>query len=216
MRSGALRRAQDIEPREARFYGTMGDVYRLQLQHEQAKTAYDQALALDQSYYEYYLGRGLINAKLGNAAAAKSDLSKSNELLPTAIAMSELGALSLANDETGVAKQYFKIAMSAGGDLGRKSGLEYIKLDIPDNPSSYILTQAKISNGYLGANLVNKTGLTLSEVRVLFTTVLNGKSVSRVVTVKQLQRSGTLNSGWQVPENHSFADVSLTIVSAKL
>lgn len=212
----ALRRAQDIEPREARFYGTMGDVYRLQLQHEQAKTAYDQALALDQSYYEYYLGRGLINAKLGNAAAAKSDLSKSNELLPTAIAMSELGALSLANDETGVAKQYFKIAMSAGGDLGRKSGLEYIKLDIPDNPSSYILTQAKISNGYLGANLVNKTGLTLSEVRVLFTTVLNGKSISRVVTVKQLQRSGTLNSGWQVPENHSFADVSLTIVSAKL
>jgi predicted Zn-dependent protease len=212
----ALALAQKIEPKEARFYGTMGDLYRLQLQHKKAKTAYDRALVLDQGFYAYYLGRGLSNAKLGYAAAAKSDLSKSNELLPTAVAMSELGTLSLAGGETGVAKQYFKAAMSAGGDLGRKAGFEYVKLDLPDNPSSYIRAQAKISNGYLGANLINKSGLTIGEVRVRFTTLLNGKSVSRTVKVKQLQRSATVNSGWQVPKNHSFEDVSLTILSARL
>lgn len=212
----ALQHAQDIEPKEARFYGTMGDVYRLQLQHRKAKTAYDQALALDENFYEYYLGRGLSNAKLGNAAAAKSDLSKSNELLPTAVAMSELGTLALTERKKGVAKQYFKAAMNAGGDLGRKAGFEYLKLDLPENPSNYILAQARISNGHLGANLINKSGLTIAQVSVRFTALSNGKSVSRTVKINQLQRSASINSGWQVPDNFSFEDVSLTVLSARL
>ena len=106
--------------------------------------------------------------------------------------------------------------MNAGGDLGRKARFEYLKLDLPENPSNYILAQAKISNGHLGANLINKSGLTIAQVSVRFTALSNGKSFSRTVKINQLQRSASVNSGWQVPDNFSFEDVSLTVLSARL
>ena len=211
-----LQRARGLEPREARFYGLEGDVHLKQRHYNNAFHAYDNALKLDASYYEYYLARGLANAKLGNTAAATSDLDKSNQLLPTAIAMAELGHLALRTGDSTRAKKYYQTAMSANGELGREARLAYLRLDLPDNPRSYLTAHPKMENGVLAATIVNQSGVEVSEVKVKFTAEINGKVMNRVVVVKSLAGSAVAYSGWRLSEKDTLSNVIVEVVQARL
>lgn len=54
---------------------------------------YDRALRLDDSYYGYYLGRGLALTRLGRYAEAVRYLRESNSIFPTTVANNALAAL---------------------------------------------------------------------------------------------------------------------------
>ena len=82
-----------IEPREARFYGMKGDVLRQAGLYETALVQYNQAIARDQGYYQYYLGRGLSYRRLRKRQEARHDLNRSNSLLPTQAATEALNTL---------------------------------------------------------------------------------------------------------------------------
>src|SRR5690606_23766038 len=83
-------------PGKARFHGLKGDIMFYQRSYRAAIDNYDAALRLDDDYFDYYLGRGVAHARLNQNREARADLERSSRLLPTALAMNELGKISLA------------------------------------------------------------------------------------------------------------------------
>lgn len=77
-------------------------------------------------------------SRQGNRNRAREDLQASVDLLPTAMAANELGTMALdANDRAG-AKQYFQMAAAAPGDMGAQAQSAFLRLDVPDNPATYV------------------------------------------------------------------------------
>lgn len=206
------------EPGEARFYGLKGDLYLEKKQYREANIYYGKALDLDSQYYEYFLGRGLSLSKLGQKKAARQDLEKSNALLPTAIAMHELGELSLFAGDTTTAKRYFQNAMGAGGETGRDATNAYTKLDLPDNPGKYLVVQPFMDDGRLVATVANRTSFTIARFDVTFIVAVNGETIQRTITLGPIKAGQRLQagSGFRFREEDKIEDLKVGITSASL
>ncbi len=212
-----LGKAIELEPEEPRFYGLKGDILLAQEKYREADQAFSRALTKDDGYYEYYLGRGLAKSKQGMVAAAREDLTRSTELLPTAVAANALGEISLNLGDRSTAKSYFESAMTAGGPVGRKAGAAYLKIDVTDNPIKYLKVQSRLSdNRELLARLSNTSPARMSEVSLEFLATLNGQPVRRVVTVKSLdpRATGNVSSGWRIRETDQIENLNIKILSA--
>lgn len=194
-------------PNEARFHGLQGNIYLEEKRYDDAEAAYARAMELDNNYFEYHLGRGLVQSRKGNSQLAKQYLERSNELLPTAVAANELGELSLTSGNRDLAKQYFSAAMNVQGNVGQQATASFLRLDIPDNPARYLEVRAGLTeNGYLIARVSNPTPISLSEVNLRFTATYNGQTQSVLVTLPVgSATSRDANSGWQFPGSEGLA-----------
>lgn len=212
----SLQVAINGEPGEARFYGLKGDIYLQKKQYREANVYYDKALALDSEYYEYYLGRGLALSKLGQANAARQDLKRSNALLPTAIAMNELGELSLIVGDTRSAKQYFQVAMSAGGETGQAASSAYIKLDLSENPAKYLVANPFIDEGRLVATVSNRTRFYIRDFKVTYVITVNGKTMQQTITLGPIGAGQQVlaESGFRFRQQDSVERVRVSVTSA--
>lgn len=216
---GIVNRAIDIEPREARFYGLRGDIHFAAKRYERATQDYDRALERDQNYFEYYLGRGLARARLGQRQAARADLQRSNELLPTAVANNELGQLSLAAGDRGQAKQYFETAMAAPGSVGERATRAYVSLDLPENPGKYIRATTRLTEEReLIATVSNGAGIGAANVNVEFEAVVNGNVIRRVVTIEHIGagQQGAVSSGWRFGPEDVLTDTRVRVLGAQI
>lgn len=212
-------RALRTEPKEPRFYGLKGDILFAQKKYRLAEVQFTEALQRDPAYYEYYLGRGLARARLGNSDSARRDLQRSNELLPTAIANNELGKLSLDAGNRNDAKQYFQVAMEAPGKLGQQATINYVRLDLPENPGKYIASQVTLTqSGALVAVVRNRTSLHIDNVDIVFEVTVNGEPLRRVLTVGTLEPGGQgqVDSGWRFSSSDVLANPSVTVVRASV
>jgi len=212
-----LSKAIELEPEEARFYGLKGDILLTQQKYREADQAFSTALTKDDDYYEYYLGRGLAKSKQGMMQAAREDLIRSNELLPTAVAANALGEISLNLGDRSTAKSYFESAMSAGGPVGRKAGNAFLKIDVTDNPIKYLTVKPQLSDDReLLARLSNTSPASMSEVSLEFLATLNGQPVRRVVTVRSLasRASGNVSSGWKIRETDQLENLNIKVLGA--
>ena len=136
---------------------------------------YDEALERDADYFDYYLGRGVAYARLEENRAARADLERSADLLPTAIAMNELGKLSLAEGDREAAKQYFQQASAAQGLVGQEAQGAFMQLDVQDNPGAYVQAQVFADErGRILARVSNRSSVGMRAVRVDFAAVVNG------------------------------------------
>ncbi len=213
-----LDRAVEEEPGEARFYGLRADIHLEKEQYRPANIYYNRALELDPKYFAYYLGRGLSMARLGQAENAKRDLERSNELLPTAIAMNELGQLSLAEGDTTGAKNYFQSAMNAGGETGAAARDAFTRLDLPDNPAHYIEVAPFLPKGRLAATLTNRTGLTIARLDVTFAANANGENIQRSVSLGPLGAGQSIqaSSGFRFSETDTVTNLRVVVTGAML
>ncbi len=211
-------RAIGTEPIEPRFYGLKADIFLKKRQYSRANQFYDKALHLDSEYYEYYLGRGLSMAGLGKQEAAKRDLERSNELLPTAVAMNQLGQLSLQRDDQRSAKEYFQRAMSAGGDTGQQAAAAFTELDLPENPHRYIESEVFLDKGRLLARVVNLTNLNISHYEVTFYVTVNNQRVSRSISLGTLgaHQRDQADSGLQFKNTDRLEDMVSRVTVASL
>ncbi len=212
-----LNKAIELEPAEPRFYGLKGDILLAQKKYREADQAFTSALAKDDAYYEYYLGRGLAKSKRGMMQEAREDLTRSTELLPTAVAATALGEISLNQGNRSAAKSYFESAMTAGGPIGRKAGNAYLQIDVTDDPVKYLKVQAQLSNEReLLALLSNESPARMSDVSLEFLATLNGQPIRRVISVKSLdaRASGNVSSGWTIRETDQLENLNIKILSA--
>ena len=173
----AIGRAIVQEPREPLFYGIKGQALAYQGHYGEAVSAYDAAIERDAGYYEHYLGRGLAYEKLGQRARARSDLERSNSLLPTAAASHSLGGIALADGDRAEAKRLFKAASQVRKGIGRKARKAYIKLDIADAPGRYIATEAFLGRGEVMVKVQNPTRHELRDIVVRIDATINGRQI---------------------------------------
>ncbi len=112
-------KAIKLQPKEASFHITRGQLLLAQKNTKSAESAFAQAYKLDPNYYVSSLGLGLSEKLNDKMALAKQHLEKSVAIIPTQIAIYHLGEIELANGNRSKASQYFKAVAQAGGKLGQ-------------------------------------------------------------------------------------------------
>jgi tetratricopeptide (TPR) repeat protein len=128
-------------------------------------TNFDRALERDDGYFLYYLSRGLAHVKRAQRANARSDLSASVRLLPTASAYQALGELAEADGDIDRAKQYYAQAGEGSGQQGQAARASLVRLELPEQPAKYV--SARISRddrGRLVLQVSNKSGVALANI----------------------------------------------------
>ena len=160
-------KALSIEPREPRFYTLVGDIDYRENRFRKALGNYGKAVARDDNFFYVYIQRGLTRMKLGDQNGARSDFTRSLDLLPTAIANNALGNIALDQKDRQSAMGYFKAAATSNSEAGRQAQKSWVKLDLAENPQIHIkLTTALNSNGYVIVSVRNHTAISLGAIRL--------------------------------------------------
>jgi predicted Zn-dependent protease len=211
-----LEAALEQLPGEPRFHGLQGDILVYQRRYRAALDKYDEAIAIDDNYFDYYLGRGVAHARLDQRTEARSDLERSSGLLPTAIAANELGKLSLASGDRRSAKQYFQSAAQAQGFVGQEATAAFIQLDLADNPAAYVQAETFADpNGRILVRISNRSPVPLSAVQVEVAAVIGGGIQRRSVQAGNLSAGSytDLRSGLAFPRDSTWtADMMSAVV----
>lgn len=164
-----LDRALKIEPRESLFHALQGDIYASNDKFKPALQSYNKAISANSDLFYGYLRRGQLEYKRNRFSAAKPDLEKSLSLLPTAEAHYLLGMLDKKNSQTDAAMQHFQAASQSNTATGQKARREFIQMDLPGNPSSYVASQAMVDNlNNVWAAIGNRSGLAIRDVEVSY------------------------------------------------
>ena len=187
-----VRKAIAQEPREALFHGLKGQIEARRSRFAKAVEAYDAAIKRDAAYYEHFLGRGLAYDALGRRAQARSDLERSMQLLPTALASHALGHIVLAEGDRARAKGLFKNAGTVRGKIGEAARKSFVMLDLADAPERYVRAQPFLRNGQVLVQLTNQTPYPLAGVAAHVTATAGGRSLQRRLSPTRLAGRGTV------------------------
>ncbi|MGI9263088.1 MAG: M48 family metalloprotease [Woeseiaceae bacterium] len=153
-------------PDEANFYALRGDARYLSEEYEMAISNYDIAIRRRENFFQYHLQRGLANEKLGNNSAALTDLERSNELFPTAIATYSLGNIESARGNRDKAIEYYTAVANSSGDIAVAARDKMVRLEFEERPDKYLRVGCYADNR---ANLVvaiaNTTSVRIADIR---------------------------------------------------
>lgn len=204
---GNIEEAIAMVPNEARFHGLKGDIMVYQRRYRAAIENYDEAVKRDDDYFDYYLGRGVAYARLDEKNRARADLERSAELLPTAIAMNELGKIALADGNRANAKNYFQLAAQGQGAIREEAISAFMALDVQDNPGNYVQAQVYADQaGRILARVSNRSTLQLNNIQVEFAALINGAVRRQAVTLRSLAANSyqDINSGMAFPRGTTW------------
>jgi predicted Zn-dependent protease len=210
-----VNRAISIEPKEPRFLGLKADIHLRSKKYDWAINNYSRALDLDDDYFEYYLGRGLANARLGNRVNAREDLERSNQLLPTALATNELGNLSLQAGDRATAKDYYLQVAQSSGPLARSARSSFIRLDLKDNPAEYFAVRLINQEGHLYVAVQNQSSIPVRSMTVAVAATINGETRQTRVKSGPLEQDAQtgLSTGWRISATDQVTASRAVVVS---
>lgn len=159
--------AINLEPREAKFYGLLGDSYLNQRDFQRAIQYYNTSIERNGNLFQPYLTRGLAQLELGNWQASERDLQQSIRMLPTATAYHRLGMIALETGRQAEAVKYLEQAASSDSDVGRAAGATLAKLQIQQQPERYIKGRlGRDSRGYLVVQLQNAAPVPVNNIQL--------------------------------------------------
>jgi predicted Zn-dependent protease len=165
----AIRKANEaieLFPDEAHFYALRGDARYTSENFDSAIRNYDIAIRRRDDFFQYYLQRGLAREKLGNDQSAVTDLEKSNELFPTAIAHYSLGNIAAKRGQKQKAIEHYTVVAGGQGETADAARKALVRLDLADNPDKYIQVRCFQDNdGNLGLTIGNATPLAVTGIR---------------------------------------------------
>lgn len=206
--------ASEMVPQEARFTGLKGDILLNQKNYRDAINAYDRSIGNDANYYDYYLGRGVAYARLGERNLARADLEHSSALLPTAVAMNELGKVALFDNDRQLAKQYFSEAAQGQGRVGQEAGQSFARLDVEDNPGNYIVVRPYVDDdGRIFGRVFNNSDIDLSDISLNFAAVLGDRVGTQTRTISSLTANSftDINSGMRFPDGQVWTNEQMEV-----
>lgn len=120
-----------LVPNEGHLYNLKGKCLVSMNRYTEALACFDKAIEFNDSYFDFYLQRGLLEAKMGKWSASKRDLDKSNVLLPSAEAHYALGELELREGNRLEAMRHFQIAGQAHNQAGNNARAADKRLEAP-------------------------------------------------------------------------------------
>ncbi|MDH3787836.1 MAG: M48 family metalloprotease [Xanthomonadales bacterium] len=141
-----LNRAMAIEPRESLFHDLQGDIYALNKQPEQALASYNKAIDANPGFFYGYLRSGQVAYHLDRKELARSNLDRSQQLMPTAEAHYLLGMLDKDQGNMTAAMEHFKAAAQSESETSKAATRELVRLDLQTNPSKYIGSRAAVDD----------------------------------------------------------------------
>ena len=194
----ALAKAEEairLEPNEGHFYALKGDALLTQKKLPAASDAYTAAIQRNDSFFYYYLQRGLVAERQHDDASARRDLETSLKMLPTGPAYYSMGNIALRAHQYDAARQYFAQASGAEGPVGEAATLSLMKLELSGSPEKYLRKQAAVdSNGKLVVAIANATKVPVTGL-VVAVQYLDSSGKTREF---RRELSGTLAGGQQV------------------
>jgi tetratricopeptide (TPR) repeat protein len=122
---------------EAHFHALRGDIRFAEKNYAWAVTNYTRAISQRDSFFYYYLQRGLAQNQAGNKSAAIADLEASNARLQTAPAHYTLGTIAEERGETQKAIEHYRVIASDQSDYGKAASARLVRLDLAGNAAAY-------------------------------------------------------------------------------
>jgi beta-barrel assembly-enhancing protease len=167
--------AVKLEPREARFHGFLGDLEMASENPRGALVHFQKAGQLDPGYFKPMAQAGMAQYQLGNKAAAEPLLAKSMQLLPTAPGAYYLGRINEDRGNSSEAVKFYKLAASSKSPLGEEALGRLVRLDLAQNPETYLSIQPQLDNqGRVWITVGNRTTLPVSNVSLVVGVVDQG------------------------------------------
>ncbi|MDH3303588.1 MAG: M48 family metalloprotease [Gammaproteobacteria bacterium] len=161
-------KALDLFSQEAHFHALRGDVRLVADKYDMAVTNYSRAIERRNDFFYYHLQRGLAKKELGQTDGAVVDLERSIGLLPTAPAHYALGGIAQQRGNIPEAIKHFKAVAGAGGEYGKAATAALVRLELPSNPSAYVLRRCDPdANGNLVVSVKNDTAVQITGVQVV-------------------------------------------------
>lgn len=208
-----VKKAIRLEPKEAMFHSALGDIANNDKKYNTAKSHYNNAIKLNDDYFYYFLRRGQVNQLTKNYTAARRDLNRSIELLPTADAHALLGETALALNDRKTAVNQFRIAARDRSTVGQAAYGRLMQLDLRNNPNQYIQTQTGISQqGTLAVKLSNPSPSTVTGVQFSITLTSTGqRTIRRMRGVIEPRKARILDTGIKaIKQNLPSYEISVT------
>ena len=154
-------------PDEAHFHALRGDVRLMNEQYDMAVTNYNRAIGRRDDFFYYYLQRGIAQHELKRDDAARADLERSLEYLPTAPAHLVLGDIKAEQGAIDEAIDHYKVVAKSGGDIGQAAYERLVYLDLSNQPASYVASACGAdANGQLSIQVRNDTPVAVTDVLV--------------------------------------------------
>ncbi|MGI9327394.1 MAG: M48 family metalloprotease [Pseudomonadales bacterium] len=211
----ALRQVQVAlrgQQREPAFHNLRGDIRLKQKRYGDAQTNYERAINLRDGFFGPYVGRGLARKAQRQYAPARADLTRSVELLPTAVAYNALGELAEQSGDADEAVRYYQAASQAQGEAGRTALGNLLRLDVPRQPARYV--QARIvqdNQARLVLQVVNTTPVDMRNVVIQVELLgADGRAQRFTSRVRSLQAKKTLqqlipDTGSAISDGRAYA-----------
>ena len=160
-------KALKMFPAEANFHALRGDIRLMNEEYDMAITNYDRAISRRDSFFYYYVQRGIAHKSMRNTTAAVSDLERSLEFLPTAPAHYHLGMIDKERGQLDSAIEHFNIVAGTSGEFGTAANAELARLQIGEQPGKFVAQSCDAgSNGNLIISVRNDAAISISGVRV--------------------------------------------------
>ncbi len=164
-----LQQALAIEPRESLFHALQGDIHASNNQLRPAMDSYSRAIAANDNFFYSYLRRGQVEYKQNKSEAARADLEKSLQLMPTAEAHYILGMLDKNRGDRDKSMQHFQAAAQSQSPAGQQARRELIQMDLPSNPSRYVASKAMVDkSNRVWAAIGNQSGVAIRDIEISF------------------------------------------------
>lgn len=149
------------------FHSLSGEIYAASNEYQNAERAYNVAMRLDDSFFYHHLRRGQARYELGKLNAARTDLERSLELLPTAQANFLLGNLDKRAGNLESAVKHYQAAAGSNSDVSKQAEKELVLIDMPRNPAKCIQTRAVIGrNGRVSAAVRNNSPVVVRNIKL--------------------------------------------------
>lgn len=189
-----------LQPAEAQFWEMRGHAWEILDNLENAEKAYSTAINKNPGLFSPLLYRGMIRYRQRELQGAQSDLSRSRDLLPTAVSAYYLGDISLRQGDRQQGVEYLQLAMNGGNkEIASAAFSRLARLEIAEAPYKYIASQPFVGDdGYLRIAVRNNTDFPVRGVQLQLAQMTSSQTVGPVQTIK---RGYTLEPGQQIEIN---------------
>lgn len=151
--------ALKLEPGEAHFHSLLGDIASRGKDWQGAKRHLDRAIALNDSFFYYFLQRAKANEAIRDERAAAADYRRSLGLLPTSTAQEALGAMAARAGNAAQAQRYYSAAAGTDDAAGRRArqALQRLQPANTDVLRGVQVRKGVTQRGTLAFELINRT-----------------------------------------------------------
>jgi beta-barrel assembly-enhancing protease len=161
-----------LEPRESRFYGFLGELEMADKDFKGALGQFTKANQLDPGYFKPMVGMGVANYQLDNPAAAEPLLESSMKAMPTVPGAYYLARVYEDKGNKDEAVKLYKAVAQTKSPLSRDAMARLGKLDLAQNPESYLSIQPQLDKqGRVWLTVGNRTSVAVTDVSIVVAVV---------------------------------------------